>query len=277
MAEDIFPAQQPSFMGEWTYNSANTAPPATAQLRLNTSSQANATSIYVHNITFNGIDASTWLMEMIPGYVIRLEEKGLPARWHTFTISGNPIQQSGYVELKVTWLAGGQNLTTSVMVSVVSSVVRVTGNAAQASVGTASVSAIIRKDALAPVTGMAAVASTGNVSVLAKQNVSIPVTAPVMKADSGSVDIVGHIYLPGMAYPSDTPVGFSPGMTLRQFYAGQAIMGFISASNVPASNLMGGKLAEYAFKLADSLIAYEKGEATGKPPTTIVGRPKLVG
>jgi hypothetical protein len=104
-----------------------------------------------------------------------------------------------------------------------------------------------------------------------------------MRAETSAVDVKGHILIPGMVYPFDTPTGFSLGMTLRQFYAAQALMGWVaSTAGTPTANLI-GKAAEFSFKAADNLIAFEKAEAAGKPetivgrPSTIVGRPKLVG
>ena len=141
------------------------------------------------------------------------------------------------MELPIVWLAGGESLTANVILSIVSSVTRLAGNAAMIQLGS-------------PVASIA---------------VSIPVASTDMVASVGEVDIVGDILLSGQAFPSVTPMGFSPGMTLRQWYAGQAMLGF--ASNSVIANLI-GKVSAYAFKVADSMIEYE-AMMKGPPAITL--------
>ena len=57
-----YPTMLPAFMGEWEFVNTTTPPPANAQLRLNNGGQDKATLLWVNNISFNGIDASAWLM-----------------------------------------------------------------------------------------------------------------------------------------------------------------------------------------------------------------------
>jgi hypothetical protein len=76
-------------------------------------------------------------------------------------------------------------------------------------------------------------------------------------------------------YPSTTAFGISLGLTIRQFYAGQAMTGFI-ASNALASNLV-GRLPDYAFRVADSMIEYERQNPAHKPQPNVAklaGTPK---
>ena len=233
-----FPAMQPAYMGEWTFINTVTPPPANTQLRLNNGGQDKATRIYVSNITVNGINATDFLMGLIPGCSVRLVTKGDATKWQSYAISGEPIQQSGYVELTVTWLAGGTNLAqAAVMFTPIAMMVRATGSAVTTQIGSATTS--IR--------------------------VSIPVASTDMVASVGEVGVVGDILLSGQAFPSVTPMGFSPGMTLRQWYAGQAMLGF--ASNSVIANLI-GKVSAYAFKVADSMIEYE-AMMKGPPAITL--------
>jgi hypothetical protein len=103
-------------------------------------------------------------------------------------------------------------------------------------------------------------------------NASIPVDiTPLMKANVGSVEVIGHILREDLVFPSDGPHGFAPGLTKRQWYAGQAMVGFISAAPANAP-LMGGRLAEYCFKAADSMLALEAAEEAGKTPPLVGSR-----
>ena len=240
MADPLIPTQRPAFMGEWTFNNTTTPPPATSQLRLNDGGQNKATAIFVNNISFNGVNAASWLMEMIPGCSIRIQDKVDATKWQSYAITGEPVANTGYVELKTTWLAGGPNVASgqNIMLSFIAVAVRVTSNAMTVHGGSPVASIPVR----------VAVQSPG-----------------VMQVSPGMVNAAGLIQLPGQAFPSNTPAGFSPGMTLRQYYAAQAMMGFISATP-PAGNLV-GRLSEFAFTVADSMIAYEVREAEGyRPP-----------
>ena len=69
------------------------------------------------------------------------------------------------------------------------------------------------------------------------------------------------------AYPSTTALGVSLGLTIRQHYASQALIGFLSAGG-PVANLIGGKGIEYCFKVADNMIAFEKAEKAGAVPVS---------
>jgi hypothetical protein len=257
---------QPAFMGEWTWVNTTAPPPANAQIRLNTGGQTSVTAIFVSNITFYGIDASAWLMEMTTGYVIRLEDKSNSLKWQSYTITSNPIAQSGYVELKTSWLAGGQNLSSpsQTMLSVVSSVVRPTGNAATASVGTANAVIVYPIYVTAP----AAQSAVGTVAV--KTSVMVNVVGLCLRAHVGPVSVTGQLVTFDYAYPFQGIHYTSPGMTIRQYYVGQAITGFL-ASGGPISNLI-GKGAELCFKVADSMIEYEAKMAG---PPRIVSTPPV--
>jgi hypothetical protein len=273
-----FPAQQPAFLGDWNYHSANGVPPALNQIRLNNSVQKNATLMFVDKITVNGIDATEYLTQIGVDNTVRLRDKVDASRWHTFFVTAPPTDKGSYFEFPIAWQAGGTILAQQkVTFEIASTKVNAVGIPMTASAGTATVALDSRKDIAVAVTSDAATISAGTATVAigtSTKNVWVPVTMDGMHAATNKVEVIGRVYMPGQAYPSDTPIGFSPGMTLRQYYAGQAVTGFIAASNVPASNLMGGKLAEYAFKLADSLIKFEKDEAAGKKPP-IVGSPAV--
>jgi hypothetical protein len=84
------------------------------------------------------------------------------------------------------------------------------------------------------------------------------------------------VILPGSqtadyAYPSTSPAGTHLGLTTEQYYATQAMIGFIGAG--VAENLVYGQLAEWSFTVAKSMAAQEKRVAKGesRPPA---GTPK---
>jgi hypothetical protein len=221
MAEDLIPTLLPAFMSEWMFFTTTSAPPATGQVRLNHSTQKNATLMWIHSITANGNDASVYLATVDAGEVIDITDKDDPAKWQRYSVTAQPTNKGSYVEVPVVWNAGGSNVVQQ----------RVTLTLPLA-------------DAVTTVTGFA------------------------LHTKLGGVGITGQLVTRDFAFPFDGKVYTSPGMTLRQWYAGQAIIGFCSVANTTTANLMGGKLAEYVFKLADSLIAFEAREAAGyqRPP-----------
>jgi len=96
---------------------------------------------------------------------------------------------------------------------------------------------------------------------------------PGLAAHTAHVEVKGQLVTFDYAFPFLGPNVTSPGMTIRQFYAGQALMGFI-ASQAPAANLI-GKVAPYCFTVADSLLEFERKESEGiKVP--IAGTPRRV-
>lgn len=252
MAEEpLTPSQQsgeipqllPALSGEWQFINTTSPPPATGQIRLNNGQQSSATVMYVHRTSALGVDAAGMLADIKVGHVLHIQTRDDAARWNNYVVSGTPINQGGvYTEIPVTWQSGGQPLAQQ-----------------RTLLSTEAVNVQV------PVTSPALAASAGSVGVSTPvpiKNVTVAVQGLVLRAESGAPTIISGNYLPGYAFPGDTPAGFSHGMTMRQYYAGQAIVGFIAASNVPATNLV-GRLADFCFTLADSMIAYEQREAAG--------------
>ena len=66
----------------------------------------------------------------------------------------------------------------------------------------------------------------------------------------------------GPAFPSTDAKGFvSDGMSLRDYFAGQALAGMIACANTGG----GGKyFAEYAYKYADAMLAERKKQKGGE-------------
>lgn len=244
------PAQHIAFLGEWTFINVTAPPPASQQLRLNDGGQNKATLIYVSTLTVNSIDATQYLMGLTPGCVIHLETKGDPTRWQNYTITGEPVTNAGYVQLTVTWLAGAANLAqTSVILNTVAVAVRATGGAM----------------------------TVQTKAVTFTSRVSVYIASPMleMKAQTNDLtDIRGQAISFDYAYPFEGRNLASPGMTLRQFYASQAMMGFIAAAP-PAANLVGA-LANFSFQVADSMIHYERAEKAGFKHPMAGSKPRRV-
>ena len=99
---------------------------------------------------------------------------------------------------------------------------------------------------------------------------NIEVVGPGMVVDAGYPIVTGHVVVDEFAFPFDNPVGISGGLTKRQFYASQALIGFIS--NSIAANLI-GNVAAYCFKVADSMVAEEEKGI----PTPAVSAPIVPG
>lgn len=259
-----------TLLGEWIF-STTAGSPATGQIRMDNATQNLATKVGVHKQDANGTDASAALTPLKLGGRINLQIKTDATKSQTYSITGTPVDQSTYIDYPVAWVSGDQPLTGQrtnlTNVSVPVSVTVQSPAAMQASVGTAS----INLTTTASVTSAAMQASVGTVSSF-KLTMIFPITMDAeCEAQTGNVRVIGHVHLPDMAYPSDTPNGFSEGMTLRQWYAGQAMTGFI-ASQAPAANLI-DRLAYYCFKAADSMMAYEVQEKTGIVPP--VGSPPV--
>jgi hypothetical protein len=94
---------------------------------------------------------------------------------------------------------------------------------------------------------------------------------PALSIVSGHVTISGQLVTFDYAYPFQGKIYTSPGLTKRQYYAAMAMQGFV-ASNAVVANLI-GKISDYSFKLADSMIAAEKQQEEGVTPP-IAGQAK---
>ena len=51
------------------------------------------------------------------------------------------------------------------------------------------------------------------------------------------------------------------GMSLRDYFAGQALAGYFACSTTPHQNAVGKEEAEYLYRMADAMIAARKGGA----------------
>jgi len=57
-----------------------------------------------------------------------------------------------------------------------------------------------------------------------------------------------------MAFPVANEHGVQHGMTLRDYFAGQALAGYFAAPNTPHRNACGKDAAEYLYIMADAMM-----------------------
>jgi hypothetical protein len=216
-------------MSEWTFWNTITAPPATGQVRLNHSTQKNATLMWIHKFTVNGNDATPYLTTIKQSTVLHLRDKDDVAKWQDFTVSGPPVLKTDYWEYPVIWQAGGIALVQQrIFVDIPTA------------------------------------------------HVSIEVGGFRLEAKTSAATVTGKLVTREFAYPFQGEHYISPGMTLRQYYVGQAITGFL-ASGGPIGNLI-GKGAAYCFQVADSMIEYEAKQVGppifNLPPVPVASPPQ---
>lgn len=136
----------------------------------------------------------------------------------------------------------------------------------------------------ANVTGVSATVGLGTANAVEGQTIILDRVAGMRVYGTAPV-IRGDIYTYDYAYPGITPLGTSQGLTKRQWYAGQALMGLMAnpdTLNMPGQSLTnpgGGKgLALMAFAAADAMLDYEIAEAEGwTPPLAGSERPEPKG
>jgi hypothetical protein len=245
MAEPPHPEQWPVILnpGEWNFIGTLTAPPSSGQIRLDNAAQTSATKMWVHKLTATGSDASTALAGIEKGMEVTIANKSDAAKTQTYAVVADPINNSGYVELPVLWQRGGGSAIP-----------------AQRTVLTVTV---VSTSVSAPVTGNQMAALTSPPTVAVSMSCIVPVHGTPMQAHASPVDIAGQLITFDYAYPFDGKNYTSPGLTKREWYAGMALQGFIAKGI--AHNLI-GKVSEYAFKVADSMLAEEARRA---PPPVV--------
>lgn len=54
---------------------------------------------------------------------------------------------------------------------------------------------------------------------------------------------------------------YATGMTMRDWFAGQALTGYFACSHTPHMNAVGREEAEYMYRMVDAMIAARKGGA----------------
>lgn len=95
----------------YNYNVATTAPPANGELRLNNTSQNLATLLWVSNLNEPGTDVSIFLKNITSTSQIFLQDQDNAANYQEYQCTAAPTVESGYVQIPITWSAGGNPVT----------------------------------------------------------------------------------------------------------------------------------------------------------------------
>jgi hypothetical protein len=95
---------------EFMFDAHLTEPPSGSEVRLNNATQSAATKMWVRYTTADGTDATTALLLIDASAKVYLQDKDDASRWQQYQVTGNAIDKGSYVELPVSWLAGGAAL-----------------------------------------------------------------------------------------------------------------------------------------------------------------------
>jgi hypothetical protein len=245
MADPPHPEQLPALApaGEWNYINTVTAPPASGQIRLDNVTQTAATHVWVHKTTATTADASAALLAILKNQEISVYNKTDPTKGQVYAVTGIPIDGGSYVDYPVVWKRSGS------------------GGAFPAQ---RTVLEVVSTPATVLIDGQSMQA--GTTATTHKLGYAVELDVKCLTAHAGHLEVTGQLISFDYFHPFEGLHLTSAGITKRQWYAGQAMVGFIS--NAVAANLLYGQLAEWCFRAADSLIAHEAKEAAGitRPP-----------
>jgi hypothetical protein len=283
--------------GEWNYIGTIAVPPSTGQVRLDAASQTAATHVWINKTTAMSTDASAVLAAIVKGQDLSIYNKSDPTKGQVYTVTGNPVDGGTYFDYPVVWKSSATNGAFPAQRTIIEVVslplsVAVTGLALQPSSGLPT---LITARGIAIAISGQSVQSSAGWTTFRGQGVTVPVSGPqpaqisagttTFREDQrieiaiacltmkvGPLDVSGQLVTHDYFHPFEGLHLTSPGLTIRQWYAGQALTGFIANSQRPAANLI-GKVADYCFKVADSMIAYEAKQAAGTLTPPAGGRP----
>lgn len=94
---------------EYTYNAQTTTPPAGGQLRFNDADPALATVVYFSDHDAPGVDVTNLLPFFGAGDALIVQDKDDATRMARYA-TGDPIMQTGYMELPITYESGSGTL-----------------------------------------------------------------------------------------------------------------------------------------------------------------------
>jgi hypothetical protein len=93
------------------FSAATSEPPSGSQVRFNSDEPQTTTLLWVRNVTTDGFDVHELLVGLGPGVRIYVQQFGDHTAFAEFGLTGAPVDKDSYVELPVSWLAGGAPLS----------------------------------------------------------------------------------------------------------------------------------------------------------------------
>lgn len=97
---------------KWNFDGASQADtdPGSGNFRLDNATQASATFAFVSDFAANGANVSSILLGAQPNDQIYIEQSSDSARFHLFTVTGDPVDATGYVKLPILSVDAGTDL-----------------------------------------------------------------------------------------------------------------------------------------------------------------------
>ena len=92
------------------YATNNASPPGDKQTRTNATEPSDSTAIYIDNETTEGVNISSQLLALVVDDEIEIRGVNDNTRFAKFTLTAIPIQQTGFVELPVSFADSAGNL-----------------------------------------------------------------------------------------------------------------------------------------------------------------------
>lgn len=104
------PAGGSTSIAEYQFKTAITTPPASGEVRLNNASQAAATAVYLHGMTWNNTDLMNAFRAIASPTEIYIQDQNDSTVNQHYQASANAIDHGTWVEVPVTWMKGGTAL-----------------------------------------------------------------------------------------------------------------------------------------------------------------------
>lgn len=109
------------FSGGWTFHhkfeATTSAPPSSGRIRFNHSTPASVTHVYINKTDKNAVDVSAALAVIIVNDMLRIFGEDNDTKWHAYTVTA-VTDNSGYIDLTVTHLAGAGLFSTGTNVGI---------------------------------------------------------------------------------------------------------------------------------------------------------------
>lgn len=103
-------AGQSANLFDYMFATAITAPPTGTTVRLNNATPASATKMWVTKQTYDGIDVTNFLNQVVSGDRLTIQDRDDTTMVQRYDVTGAPVVQSTYIEFPIVWVSGGSPL-----------------------------------------------------------------------------------------------------------------------------------------------------------------------